>query len=105
MKLSPSALARWRGSDSKEVAMSDEILSGEEIQVTGSTTSEEVVEYEEISSEEVDRVVAELEELMETVDSENIRVSLEEAINAIFYLVYDTADEEESDIEPLADAA
>ncbi|MCA9113866.1 MAG: hypothetical protein KDA79_02185 [Planctomycetaceae bacterium] len=85
--------------------MSDEILSGEEIQVTGSTTSEEVVEYEEISSEEVDRVVAELEELMETVDSENIRVSLEEAINAIFYLVYDTADEEESDIEPLADAA
>lgn len=85
--------------------MSDEILPGEELRIANTGHVDETVEYEEISSDEVDRVVAELEELMETVDSENIRSSIEEAINAIFYLVYDTADEDDQDAEPLSNAA
>jgi hypothetical protein len=51
-------------------------------------------EYEEITSEEVDRVVDQLERLMETVASENIKSHIEEAINNIFFLVYE--DEEDS---------
>jgi len=46
-------------------------------------------DYEEISSEEVDRVVETLETLMATVDSENIRYYLEEATNRIYLLIYD----------------
>jgi len=46
-------------------------------------------DYEEISSEEVDRVVESLETLMATVDSENIRYYLEEATNRIYLLIYD----------------
>ena len=46
-------------------------------------------DYEEISSEEVDRVVEALETLMATVDSENIRYYLEEATNSIYLLIYD----------------
>jgi hypothetical protein len=49
-------------------------------------------EYEEITSDEVDRVIAELETLMGTVESENIRSYLEEAVNAIYYLIYDDED-------------
>jgi len=51
-------------------------------------------EYEEISSEEVDRVVGLLEELMGMVQSQNVRDYLEEASTSIYYLVYD---EEEGD--------
>ena len=51
-------------------------------------------EYEDISSDEVDRVVAELEKLIESVQSENIQSYLEEALNSIFYLVYEDEDEE-----------
>ena len=46
-------------------------------------------DYEEISSDEVDRVVEALETLMATVDSENIRYFLEEATNNIYLLIYD----------------
>jgi hypothetical protein len=46
-------------------------------------------DYEEISSDEVDRVVEALETLMATVDSENIRYFLEEATNSIYLLIYD----------------
>ena len=46
-------------------------------------------DYEEISSDEVDRVVEALETLMATVDSENIRYYLEEATNSIYLLIYD----------------
>ena len=49
-------------------------------------------EYEEITSDEVDRVIAELETLMGTVESENIRSYLEEAVNGIYYLIYDDED-------------
>jgi hypothetical protein len=54
-------------------------------------------EYEEITSDEVDRVVSELERLMQSIASENIKAHLEEAISNIFFLVYDDED--------LADAA
>lgn len=55
-------------------------------------------EFEEISSEEVDRVVEALDRLIEGVQSENIKHYLEEAASNIYYLVY----EEEEDI--IADA-
>jgi hypothetical protein len=53
-------------------------------------------EYEEITSDEVDRVVAELENLASTVASENIRVLLENASNDIWYLVYEDEDAAEA---------
>ena len=46
-------------------------------------------EYEEISSEEVDRVVEALDRLIEGVQSENIKHYLEEAASNIYYLVYE----------------
>lgn len=49
-------------------------------------------EYEEITSDEVDRIVDSLEKLSATVDSENIRLILENASNDIWYLVYDDED-------------
>jgi hypothetical protein len=55
------------------------------------TTSDD---YEEISSEEVDRVVEALDRLIEGVQSENIKHYLEEAASNIYYLVY----EEEEDL-------
>jgi len=51
-------------------------------------------EFEEIQSDEVDRVVMAIERLAETVDSENIRSILEEASNEIYYLVYEDEDED-----------
>jgi len=46
-------------------------------------------EYEEISSEEVDRVVAALELLSESVASETIKSILEGCSSEIYYLVYE----------------
>ena len=51
-------------------------------------------EFEEISSEEVDRVVEALDRLIAGVQSENIKHYLEEAASNIYYLVY----EEEEDL-------
>jgi hypothetical protein len=56
-------------------------------------------EYEEICSDEVDRIVQALEGLMNSVESENIRAYLEEAADNIFSLVYDEADFEAMDAE------
>jgi hypothetical protein len=47
-------------------------------------------EYEEITSDEVDSVIEQRERVMETVQSENIKSYLEDAINNIFFLVYET---------------
>ncbi|MBA4030424.1 MAG: hypothetical protein C0478_05970 [Planctomyces sp.] len=55
----------------------------------------EDLEFEEVSSEEVDRVVAALEELMNSVTSETIRAHLEDISNTVYYLVYDEEEEEE----------
>lgn len=49
----------------------------------------EEIEYEEINSDDVDRVVAALEELSGSITSETIRAFLEECSNNIYYLVYD----------------
>ena len=49
-------------------------------------------EFEEITSDEVDRVVEQLEKLIESVSSENIKSYLEEAANNIFFLLYDEED-------------
>ena len=49
-------------------------------------------EYEEITSDEVDRVMEALEQLNTSIDSENIRVIIENAASDIWYLVYDDED-------------
>ena len=54
------------------------------------------LEYEEITSDEVDRVVEQLERVMETVQSENIKSFIEDAINSIFFLVYEDDDAAEA---------
>lgn len=46
-------------------------------------------EFEEITSDEVDRVVEALDHLIQSVESENIRWHLEEAASQIFSLIYD----------------
>ncbi|HUQ69885.1 MAG TPA: hypothetical protein VM165_10200 [Planctomycetaceae bacterium] len=56
------------------------------------------IEYEEITSDEVDKVVAALEQLSATVDSETIKAFLEECSTNIYYLIYD----DDEDSEPLA---
>ncbi len=62
-------------------------------------------EYEEISYEEVDRACAALEELRDTIESQNIKAYLDEAINNVYYLVYEDEAEDEQDILPFSDAA
>ena len=49
-------------------------------------------EYEEISSDEVDRMVEALERLAATAESENVRYLLEEATLKIYLLVYGEED-------------
>lgn len=49
-------------------------------------------EYEEISSEEVDRVIAALELLGESISSETIKSMIEGVSNEIYYLVYEDED-------------
>jgi len=51
-------------------------------------------EFEEISSDEVDRVVDLLDNLIEGVDSDNIKHYLEEASSNIYYLVYEDSEGE-----------
>lgn len=55
-------------------------------------------EFEEITSDEVDRIVEALDQLIQSVQSENIRWMLEEAAGNIFSLIYDDeADETTSE--------
>ena len=49
-------------------------------------------EYEKVSSDEVDNVVAALENLSETVTSEAIKDLLDECLNSVYYLVYEDED-------------
>ena len=64
--------------------------------------SEEIIDqaeendFEEICSDEVDRIVEVLDGLIENIQSENVKHFLEEASSSIYYLVYeDDADSEE----------
>ena len=54
-------------------------------------------EYEEVSTDEVDKIVATLENLSETVTSEAIKDLLEECLNSVYYLVYEDEDEASSE--------
>ncbi len=72
--------------------MSDDLLENERWEPV---LAQDEDEYEEISSEEVDRVVASLEDLMMAVESENIRHLLEAAAQEIHCLVYEADDEDE----------
>ena len=71
--------------------MSDELnLNSDPLNLAAETPAEE--EYEEISSDEVDRVVEALEQLIGSVESENIQAYLDEAASNILALVYDEDD-------------
>jgi uncharacterized FlaG/YvyC family protein len=69
--------------------MSDELNPAGPIDDLNAAAAGDEDEFEEITSDEVDRVVEQLEALIETVDSENIRFSLEEAANSIYSLIYE----------------
>ena len=56
-------------------------------------TDSQDLEYEEVSSDEVDNVVAALENLSETVTSEAIKDLIDDCVNSVYYLVYE--DEED----------
>lgn len=56
--------------------------------------NEEDQDFEEICSDEVDRVVEILDGLIDNIQSENIKHYLEEASSSIYYLVYEDEDEE-----------
>jgi hypothetical protein len=47
------------------------------------------LEYEEISSDEVDRVIAALEQISSSTSSDTIKAFLEECSNNVYYLVYE----------------
>ena len=52
-------------------------------------------EFEEVCSDEVDRVVEILDGLIENVQSDNIKHYLEDASSNIYYLVYEDSEGEE----------
>lgn len=62
-------------------------------------------EYEEISGEEVDRIVESLEQLIASVQSENVKAYLDEALNSIYYLIHDEDEEDEMDDAEIEDDA
>jgi len=62
-------------------------------------------EFEEINSDEVDRIVDVLDNLIEGVDSDNIKHYLEEASSNIYYLVYEDAETSAPVDDQLQDAA
>lgn len=49
-------------------------------------------EYEEISSNEVDKVIATLEQISDDISSETIKALLAECSNSVYYLVYEDDD-------------
>ena len=88
--------------------MSDELHISEDIEQEDIEQTDAAVDgddFEEITSDEVDRVVTSLEQLIESVDSENIRTHLEDAMNGVYYLVYDEDDEAEDEGDVIAEAA
>ncbi len=69
-----------------EVPMSEETL--------GQTDDQE---FEEINSDEIDRIVEVLDNLIEGVDSDNVKHYLEEASSNIYYLIYEDSEDEATD--------
>lgn len=60
------------------------------------TIQNEDQDFEEICSDEVDRVVEVLDGLIENIQSENIKHLLEEASSGVYYLVYE--DDENTEV-------
>lgn len=89
-----------RSAADREQNVSEDIIQHDQPGFGTADTGED--EYEEITSDEVDRVLAALEDLTETVQSENIKSYLEEAMDGIYFLVYDETDEDDG---PLGEAA
>ncbi|MGV2337545.1 MAG UNVERIFIED_CONTAM: hypothetical protein LVR18_26845 [Planctomycetaceae bacterium] len=63
---------------------------------------DEAEDYEEIRSEEVDRIVEALDHLIEGAQSENVKHFLEEAASNIYYLVYEDEESAEDGLEQAA---
>lgn len=63
-------------------------------ETTGQTDDQE---FEEINSDEIDRVVEVLDNLIEGVDSDNVKHYLEEASSNIYYLIYEDSEDEATD--------
>jgi len=59
-------------------------------------------EFEEINSDEVDRIVEVLDNLIEGVDSDNVKHYLEEASSNIYYLIYEDSEDETTETEEVA---
>jgi hypothetical protein len=59
---------------------------------------EEEYEEEEITSEEVDRVLESLTNLLESVESETVHEYLEETYNQIFSLIYEEEEVTEGEV-------
>jgi hypothetical protein len=78
------------------MSMNAHLPGDDELPHTVSSAADD--DFEEISSDEVDRVVEALEVLASTAESENIRYFLEEATLKIYLLVY-------GDDEPQSEAA
>lgn len=57
----------------------------------------EITGYEIINSQEVDKVVAAMEELMATIQSENIRQILDEAADEVYNLIYSESSFEDAE--------
>lgn len=57
----------------------------------------EITGYEIINSQEVDKVVAAMEELMATIQSENIRQILDEAAYEVYNLIYSESSFEDAE--------
>ncbi len=82
--------------------MDEELFTNDDDQIEETIEMEDaenqdVDEYEEIDSDEVDRVVTALEELTNSIESENIRHIIEEASNNIYFLVYSEEEDEGED--------
>ena len=75
--------------------MSEEIITDEQGADEG---------YEVITSEEVDQVVEALDKLMNSIQSENIKVLLEDVSYSIYHLVYEDEDEDEDEDDSLRQA-
>lgn len=74
--------------------MSDELSMNQ----SDAIDSADAEDFEEICSDEVDRIVEALEELVASTQSENIRYFLDEAANRIYELVYDEESLDEDDL-------
>jgi len=65
----------------------------------------EELEYEEITSDEVDTIVATLTQLSEASNSETIRQLLDDCAASIYYLIYEDEDEIEEEIIEISNEA